>query len=84
MTVDDILEVLKEYPPSSRLVLMNSGVTRRDSTVAEVISLLMSEPPDASLTIFGKRSFILRERIKMPKFDAIAPPQAMYLELDAR
>jgi hypothetical protein len=49
-------------------------------TIAEMISNLMTMPPDNQVEIFGCTSFILRER-NDPK--TISPPSE-WLELDAR
>lgn len=84
MRVEDLLSILREYPPSSRLVVKDCGQTCFETNVADLICRLMRQPPEALVAIFARHSFIVRERIRMPQYDPIAPPGSMWIELDAR
>lgn len=61
MNVDQLITILNEYPLSSRLNIVVEKKTMLETTVVEMISKLMREPPNASLTFCGRDHCILRE-----------------------
>lgn len=80
MNVADLLDILKEYPLSLRLVLKAKGQSPGlETTIAETMCNLMKLPRDESLTIFGLSSCIIRECC-----DTKRDPVRHWVELDAR
>lgn len=86
---------LGEYRPSLPVRMRVMGKHRFDLTVANLLSNLLSVPPDEHITFFGSTEFILKERSadftsrntvqaepELP-FSADAPLRE-YLEIDVR
>lgn len=84
MLAADLIEILNEYPLSTRLVLKNKGRDPLEATVYDMVAGLMRRPHDESVVFFGLNSCIIRERVKLPKYEAVAPPGCTYLEMDWR
>lgn len=83
MNVADILEALREFPPSMRLIVRSPPPqVQVETTVIELTIRLAQEPPDVSMNYFGRSSFILREH--QPKPTPNAPPQLAWLTMDWR
>lgn len=76
-------DVLLEYPPSKKLKIFEEGKLRFEMSIAQMASNLMAMP-DGQAEIFGKATFIIRERIDTSGSDAILPEHRMWVELDAR
>jgi hypothetical protein len=62
MNVEQMRAILAEYPPSMRLVVVADAKVVMQTTIVEMSIRLISEPPDASLCIYGRSDCILRER----------------------
>lgn len=82
MKVSDVLEALKEFPPSMRLIVKSRGEARMETTVVETFSKLTSRQPDGLISFCGDSSFILREHHPEPQPNA--PPQLSWLTMDWR
>lgn len=83
MNVEQLQSILSEYPPSLRLVIRSEPHVL-ETTVAAILSLLMSLQPTAWLHFCGRSEVILRERIDSSGGDAIIPPGRTWLEMDMR
>lgn len=84
MNVGQLQNILFEYPPSLRLVVKTGQLPPMETTVAAILSRLMSLPPTELLTFFGRSDMLLRERIDSSGGDAIIPPGRTWLEMDMR
>lgn len=76
-------ELLLEYPPSRKLIVFDEGKLRFEMTIAEMAINLMSMP-DGQAEIFGKATFIIRERSESTDDVPGAAPWRDWIELDAR
>jgi len=84
MNVEQLMSVLREYPPSLRLVIVVEQHPMVEMTVVELMLKLMTQPPGALLTYYGCSNCILREKMDSKGGDAIVPMCKMWLELDLR
>lgn len=83
MNVEQLQSILSEYPMSLRLVIRAEPHVL-ETTVAALMSRLMSLQPTALLTFCGWGNLILRERIDSSGGDAVIPPGRTWLEMDMR
>lgn len=84
MIVEQLLVILKEYPPSLRLDVIVEGQIIRRTTVIEMCIKLMSQRPSALLIFYACPNCIVRERGERTEDVAGAPPYRQWLELDMR
>lgn len=93
MRAKHLIQILSEYRHSMKLIMMVDEKPRFEMTVAELISNLMTLPPDNHAEFFGCAFFILRERIKGvgpdprsndERLGVEGPHAREWLELDVR
>jgi hypothetical protein len=89
MNTDQLKTILAEYPLSRRLNVLVDGTPIWETSVVEVLTKLMSEAPEKSppalLTIFGRDSCIIRERIDEGREpNHLGPQFNKWLEIDLR
>jgi hypothetical protein len=84
MNVEHLQRILTEYRPSMRLVVTVAQEKMMETTVAEMITILMPQPRDECFSFFGLSECIIRERGEPTEDVAGAPPYREWLELDMR
>lgn len=80
MRNEHLQSILLEYRPSMRIDILVGRKKRQETTVLEVVTRLMKEPPQSSVTILGRTDLILRERT----INADRPTHGEWLEMDLR
>ena len=84
MNVEHLHRILSEYRPDMKLTILVNGATLMEADVSAVITTLMSQPPDASVSFFERSECIIRERGEFTDDVAGAPPYRQWLEIDMR
>lgn len=84
MNAEQLKTILTEYPPTRKLNVIVDGRPAWETTVSEIVLRLGREPENTLVTLFGRDSCIIRERVE----DLDAPPGASpirkWLEIDVR
>jgi hypothetical protein len=81
MNVEQLKSILGEYAPSMRLVVVIEQQRLLKTTVVEMLLKLMTQPPAALLTFYGRSNVIIRERVEEISLEG---RQKKWLEIDLR
>lgn len=87
MMVFDLLQILSQYRPSTRLILSAKGQSMIETNVADLVSRLLDQRDASWVAMFGLSTFILRERVAgftSGLREQSTPFGGEWLELDAR
>jgi hypothetical protein len=80
MRVKNLRSVLDQYRLSMKVVV-KCGSERRESTVAELMAIMLGEPDDDPCEFEGATELLIRERVTLPK-TVDAPLINEWLELE--
>jgi hypothetical protein len=90
MNAEQLKKILREYPPNRKLRIIVDGATMQETTVLETLVTLIRETEGegvftpVSMSIFGRDSCIIRERIEDLDAPPGAAPTKTWLEMDLR